>query len=103
MIQVNKKKAIEDELFLIASEAGAEDFESDEDVFMITTKPDELYKVKEEMEKRGAVTEEATLEMIPKSFVKCSKEEEEKNHKLVDWLENLDDVDSVYHNMKIGE
>jgi YebC/PmpR family DNA-binding regulatory protein len=103
VILVDKKKAIEDELFLIATEAGAEDFEATEEDYIITTSLEDLMKVKEEIEKKEISVKEASFEYIPKVQVACSKEDQEANIKLLEWLENLDDVDSVYHNMEITE
>ena len=40
------------------------------------------------------------MEMIPKLLVSCDSENQEKNQALIDWLENIDDVDEVYHNME---
>lgn len=100
VIQVAKSAAIEEELFILSAEKGAEDFEALEDIYIITTPPDLLYKVKEALEDNKIPCLEADLEMIPKTYVECSKEDFEANSKLVEWLENLDDVDAVYHNMK---
>ncbi|HEY2811621.1 MAG TPA: YebC/PmpR family DNA-binding transcriptional regulator [Rhabdochlamydiaceae bacterium] len=101
VIEVFKKNAEEDALFLAATEAGAEDFEAVEDAFFITTSPDQLYQVKEKLNKVGIVCEEAELQMIPKNYITCDPENQKLNLELIDYLENLDDVDAVYHNMKI--
>ncbi len=101
IIQVPKKNAAEDELFLIASEAGAEDFETVDDSFFITTPPERLFQVKEKLEQMGVPCDEAELQMIPKSTIDCDSEAQKLNLELIDYLENLDDVDVVYHNMKI--
>ena len=45
--------------------------------------------------------EEAELGMIPKNLVEISDQDADANITLIEWLENLDDVDAVYHNMKI--
>jgi YebC/PmpR family DNA-binding regulatory protein len=101
IIQVLKKNAVEDELFLAATEAGAEDFEAVEDVFLITTPPERLFQVKDKLEQLGMPCEEAELQMIPKTNVECDAEAQKANEELIDFLENIDDVDVVYHNMKI--
>lgn len=101
VIQVLRKNAEEDPLFLIASEAGAEDFEPTEDLFIITTPPDALIQVKEKLTQAGIVCEGAELEMIPKLYVDCDSEMQKLNLELIDYLESLDDVDAVYHNMKM--
>jgi YebC/PmpR family DNA-binding regulatory protein len=103
VLQISKKNAIEDELFLAATEAGAEDFEVADDVFIITTDPSHLYSVKEAINHLGFFCEEAELEMIPKSYVECDVETAKENLALIEWIEELEDVDAVYHNMKIPE
>lgn len=101
VIQVLKKDVDEDALFLAASEAGAEDFEAADDSFMITTAPDQLISVKEKINSAGFKTEEAELQMIPKVTVECDPETQKLNLDLIEYIENLDDVDVVFHNMKI--
>lgn len=95
-----KKGLSEDELFLAASEAGAEDFSSEEEGYVVTTPPDLLYKIKEELEALGAVIEEVSLERLPKTYVECGPEDLAANEALIEWIEALDDVDAVYHNMQ---
>lgn len=99
VIQIDKQHAIEEELFLAATESGAEDFEATEDMFMITTDPTDLAKVKDAIEALGFKVNEANLEMIPRVSVECDKEAQESNLALIEWLEGIDDADSVYHNM----
>lgn len=98
-IFVPKDAAKEDELFLEASELGAEDFEAHEDCYLVTTDPKDLYAVKDGLEEKG-IEGEAELLMFPKSFIECEAEDKLANKALIEWLENLDDVDSVYHNMQ---
>ncbi len=99
VIQISKKHAIEDELFLAATEAGAQDFEVLEEMYLITTDPVDLFTVKEAVQKLGFECDEASLEMVPKTQVECDEETAKSNLALIEWLEGLDDVDAVYHNM----
>jgi len=101
VIQVSKQGVKEDELFLVATDAGAEDFEADEEVFIITTAPDALFQVKEAVEAKGMKVESGELQWLPKVWIECSGEERRANLELIDWLENLEDMDVVYHNMKV--
>jgi YebC/PmpR family DNA-binding regulatory protein len=101
VIQVLKKNAIEEELFLAVTEAGAEDFDVADDSFIITTQPDQLFQVKEKINQLGIPSEEAELQMIPRIYVECDPETQKLNFDLIDYLESLEDVDSVYHNMKM--
>lgn len=101
VIQVLKKNAIEDDLFLAVSDAGAEDFEVSGEMYIITTPPDRLYQVKEKLDQMQIKCEELALEMIPKTLVDCDPETIKANLELIEWLEALDDVDAVYHNMNL--
>ncbi len=101
VIRVPKAQMKEDDLFLLATENGAEDFASDEENYLITTSIEAFVKVKEAVEAAGCKCEEAGLEMVPKSWVEVSDENADLNIALIEWLENLDDVDAVYHNMKV--
>jgi len=103
VIQISKKQALEEELFLAATDAGAEDFEVEEDSFILTTDPTDLYAVKEALNQAGFECEEVELEMIPKSLVECDTEKAKENLALIEWLEDLEDVDAVYHNMKLPD
>lgn len=101
ILEIAKKEGKEDELFLAATEAGAEDFETVEDLFIITTDPAALYAVKEAVEKHGFKVDEAYLEMIPRTMVDCNEENMKANQALIEWLEQLEDVDAVSHNMNL--
>jgi YebC/PmpR family DNA-binding regulatory protein len=103
VIQLTKNHGIEDELFMAATEAGAEDFEVEDEMFVITTDPTELFQIKEAVEKLGFKCDSASLEMIPKVFVDCDEETIKANEGLLEWLEGIDDVDEVYHNMNLHE
>ena len=102
VIRIASDKAAEDDLFLIATEGGAEDFERTEEGYVVISAPENLNQVLEAISAAGIVHEEAALEMVPKTFVDCSSEDLEANAKLIEWVENIDDVDSVYTNMSEG-
>jgi YebC/PmpR family DNA-binding regulatory protein len=103
VIQIPKNSAIEDELFLQATECGAEDFDAAEDSYMVITAPDQLYEVKEKLEALGVECPEANLEMIPKIYVDCDEETRQANQDLIDWVEAIEDVDIIFHNMNSGD
>lgn len=103
VIQIAKKNALEEELFLAATEAGAEDFEATEDMYIITTDPTQMLAVKDAINHLGFPSEEAELKMLPKSFIDCDVETAKANLALIEWLEDLEDVDAVFHNMNIPE
>lgn len=101
VIQIEKKGQDEEKLFSDAIEAGAEDFESSEEGFMVITHPTELYAVKEKLDAHAWESNEADIQMLPKTLVACDDEARTANLALIEWIEDLDDVDAVYHNMDI--
>lgn len=103
IIQIQKKHAKEDELFLAVSEAGAEDFEAADEMYMVITTPEDLIGVKEVIHQLGIAADSAEIERIPKSYVEVDEENLKSNLALIEWLENLEDVDAVYHNMKLPD
>lgn len=101
VIQVPKTSITEDLLFQATVDAGAEDFEIADEAYMIITDPSELYAVKEKLDEKGIKSEEADIVMLPKSSVDCDEETKKANLGLIEWLEDLDDVNAVYHNMSL--
>ncbi len=93
----------EDEVMMDALDAGAADFEADEDVFEITTSPEDFGTVLENLQGKGYAFLSAAVEMVPQTYVKLENEDDIKNmEKLIDMLENNDDVQHVYHNWDQG-
>lgn len=101
IITLSKQHAVEEELFEAVTEAGAEDFQEEHDYFIIVTDPTNLFHVKEAIEKLGFQVDEETIAMIPKALVEVSEEVEAQNKALIEYLEDLEDVEAVYHNMKL--
>lgn len=91
----------EDELFEFATENGADDFSPTNEGFILYSAPEDYLTLKEACDQKGYKFEEAGIEMIPNTLVDVAEEDIEKNGKLIDWLENSDDVDAVYHNMNL--
>ena len=88
----------EDELMLLAIDSGAEDFASEEEIYEITTAPEDFSNVQEELEKQGLTFLEAGVQMVPTTYVALDEKGVEKMEKLIERLEDLDDVSEVYHN-----
>lgn len=88
----------EDDLMMIALEAGAEDFSVEEECYEITTSPDEFSAVRETLEKEGLEFVEAEVQMVPNTYVSLDEKGTEKMQRLLDMLDDLDDVMNVYHN-----
>ena len=88
----------EDDLMMIAIEAGAEDFQAEEEVYQITTAPTDFTAVTEELSKNGLTFLEAGVQMVPSTYVTLDDEAGAKMQRLIDGLEDLDDVLEVFHN-----
>ncbi|QEK11894.1 YebC/PmpR family DNA-binding transcriptional regulator [Crassaminicella thermophila] len=95
----------EDELMEAALEAGAEDFVTDdEEVYEIFTAPQDFYDVKNELQEKGYEFIEADIAMIPQTTTKLENEEQIKAmNKLIDMLEDDDDIQQIYHNWDMPE
>ena len=89
----------EDTVMMQALEAGAEDFQADENTFEIYTTPDDFSAVREALETLGYSFVEAEVEMVPQNYITLENEEDmDKMRKLLDGLEDNDDVQAVWHN-----
>ena len=88
-----------DDLMMKALDAGAEDFSEEEDSFEILTSPSDFETVREALEKDGIKMVSADVVMLPQNYVDLTDENDIKNlEKLLDLLDENDDVQSVYHN-----
>ena len=89
----------EDELMMIALDAGAEDFAAEEDSYEVTTAPDDFSAVREALEEAGIPMASAEVTMIPQTYTELKTDEDiKKMNKLLDLLDDDDDVQNVYHN-----
>jgi YebC/PmpR family DNA-binding regulatory protein len=88
-----------DDVMMIAIDAGAEDFSEEEDSFEIITMPENFEAVCKALEKEGIETASAEITMIPQNYVKLDTEHHQKSmRRILDNLDELDDVQDVYHN-----
>lgn len=88
-----------DELMMLALDAGAEDFNEEEDSYEILTSPDDCEAVRQALEKEKIPMLSAEVTMIPQNFVELTDEAAVKNlQRTLDLLEEDDDVQAVYHN-----
>ena len=99
VLVISKKHALEEELFAAATEAGADDFVTEDEDYVITTDPTQFDQVKEAVEKLGFKPDHAAIEMIPKTWVEVDEETAKANYALIEWLEGIEDVETVYHNI----
>ncbi len=103
-IEVPAQSIGEEEIFEKAIEAGAEDLQSGEEVHLIYTKPEDLYEVKENLEKMGVSVERAQVTWIPTTSVSIEDPETAKKViKLIDALDDLEDVQQVISNFEVPD
>ena len=88
-----------DELMMLALDAGAEDFSEEEDSYEVYTAPEDFSAVRETLEKEGVPMLEADVTMIPQTWTELTDEESiKKMNRILDLLDDDDDVQAVYHN-----
>ncbi|EPY2277688.1 YebC/PmpR family DNA-binding transcriptional regulator [Clostridium sporogenes] len=103
-IVIEKKDGLdEDELMMMALDAGAEDFESEEEVYVVTTSQEDFGTVREALESEGLEFLEAEIKMVPDTYTAIDEETATKFQKMLDVLEDDDDVQNVYHNAEFPE
>ena len=103
-ITIRKEEIGEDELMEIALEAGAEDVVASGDFYEITTPPEAFENVRSALEKKGVALESAEITMIPQSTVSVEDESAAKKVlRLLETLEDHDDVQNVYANFDIPD
>ena len=96
------KNVSEDELMELALEIGAEDFISEEDGYEIVTSPEDFSSVRDALKEKGYEFISADVNMVPQTTTVLSDEEQVKSmNKLIDMLEDDDDVQNIYHNWEI--
>jgi len=103
VLEVPKAKIDEDELMLAALEAGAEDVRAEGDVYQVTTAPSDLDKVRQALVAGGIVPTAAELTWLPKNTVEVGGRDAERVLKLMEALDDLDDVQQLYANFDIPE
>ena len=100
---VNKSAKPEEELFDIVIEAGADDLRDDEDNFEIITSPENFESVAAALKSAGIETQVAEIEMVPQNYIKLEGSEARQMLKLMEALEDHDDVQKVSANFDISE
>ncbi len=98
VIDKTKTNLSEDELMLLAIDNGAEDFNVEEECYEITTEPSDFTQVREALEAEEIEFVEAEVQMIPTTYIALDEKASERMQRLIDNLEDLDDVMDVYHN-----
>lgn len=103
VVIVTKEGVDEDEVFMIAADAGAEDVRGSEGSIEVITPPDSMKAVRDALETAGVTIESSDLTQIPKSTIAIDGGDAKKLLNLIDSLEELDDVQEVYANFDISD
>ncbi|MBN2055141.1 YebC/PmpR family DNA-binding transcriptional regulator [bacterium] len=103
LITVNAEGINEDDLMMLVLDAGAEDLTSEDDTFEIVTELSDFDTVKDALEQHGFIPASAELTMIPDTTVKLEGKEAEQMLRMIERLEDLDDVQNVYANFDIDD
>ena len=98
VIEKASTEMTEDDVMMLALDAGAEDFSADEEIYEITTEPSDFTQVSEKLEEAGLEFLEAGVQMVPTTTVKLDEKGVEKMERLIERLDELDDVANIYHN-----
>ncbi|WP_027634057.1 YebC/PmpR family DNA-binding transcriptional regulator [Clostridium hydrogeniformans] len=93
----------EDEFMMMALDGGAEDFISEDEVYVITTSPEDFGSVRENLEGNNIEFLEAEVKRIPDNYTAIDEETAVSFQKMLDMLEDDDDVQNVYHNAEFPE
>jgi YebC/PmpR family DNA-binding regulatory protein len=102
-IVVEKNDYAEETMFDIVLECGAEDFETEDNEFIIITNPGDLMEVKDNLEAKEVVVKSADIELVPKNLQKVEGNDVEKVINLMEALEDIEDIKNVYANFDIDE
>jgi len=99
VIILEKDGKDEDETMMVCLEAGAEDIDTEGDVFEVYTAPDDFGAVNDALEAAGYKILSAEVEMVPQNYTKLTDEDDIKNmQKMLDMMEDNDDIQNVWHN-----
>lgn len=92
----------EDTVMEDALEAGASDFEADEDIFTIYTEPEDFGAIRDDLSQKGYEFASAEVEQVPSTYTKLEDEETKtKMQKMLDMFEDNDDIQNVWHNWEM--
>ena len=93
----------EDDLLTVTLETGADDVTTEEDAYTVTTTPHVFEAVKKAIEERGIAIDTASLQMVPENIIKITGKDAEQTLRLMEALEEHDDIQNVYANFDIDE
>ncbi|MGL5417111.1 MAG: YebC/PmpR family DNA-binding transcriptional regulator [Clostridium sp.] len=102
-IVIERKDLDEEEVMMTALDAGADDFQAEDEVFVVYTTPDTFGEVRENLEAQGIEFLEADVKMVPDTMTAITEEDAKKFQKMLNLLEDDEDVQEVYHNAEFPE
>lgn len=104
VLVIEKEGLEEDKVMEDALESGASDFLTDDDVFIIYTEPSDFSGVRDDLSSKGYTYESADVEMVPSTYTKLTDEDAiNKMQRLLDVLEDNDDVQNIWHNWELSD
>ncbi len=103
LITLAKGDLSDDDALLLAIDAGADDMETEEEAYLVYTAPNEVFEVSQRLIKEGATVENAELTQVPKSTVALEPEDLQKMIRLIDALDEHDDVAKVHFNFDTSD
>ena len=98
VIEKASTELTEDDLMLLALDNGAENLESEEEFYEITSAPDDFSTLSEALEKSGLKFVEADIKMVPNNYVELDENSVKRMELILEKLDELDDVIDIYHN-----
>lgn len=101
VIVIDAQAGDEDAVMEAALEAGAEDFSAEDGAYEVVTAPEDFSSVREALEAAGYEFLSAELDMVPQTMTSLSEEQQVKFEKMLDMLEDNDDVQDVFHNAEL--
>ena len=102
IIQIDKQKIKEEELFEIAINSGAKDCFNLKEIFEVVTEKDDFYKIKTEIEKKTENLNYSSIEWRPLNYINLNKEKSSQIIEVFNSLEELDDVQNFFTNAKLN-
>ncbi len=97
------KDMVEDDIIMMCLEANADDVVDEGDVYEIITSPANFNQVREDLQNQGLAFEEAEVTLVPQNTIDLKAEQLNTFIKMIDMLEELDDVQEVYHNVNMPD
>ncbi|MGL4875638.1 MAG: YebC/PmpR family DNA-binding transcriptional regulator [Clostridium sp.] len=102
-IVIERNDLDEEEVMMMALDAGADDFQAEDEVFVVYVAPESFGEVRENLESQGIEFLEAGVKMIPDTTTEINEDDAKKFQKMLNLLEDDEDVQEVYHNAEFPE